>query len=71
VEVLKKIAERKSGNRIVFLDEFAVTNRPSLYYGWAEKNTRPEVASNEGKKREKLNGLLAVNAISGKKFVRL
>jgi DDE superfamily endonuclease len=62
---------RKSGERILFFDEFAVTNRPSTYYGWAEKNTRPQVPSDESKKREKLNGLLAVDAFSGEEFIRL
>jgi hypothetical protein len=62
---------RKSGEKILFFDEFAVSNRPTTFYGWAEKNSRPEVASNESKKREKLNGLLAVDAVSGEEFLRL
>jgi hypothetical protein len=49
---------RKSGERILFFDEFTVSNRPNTYDGWAEKNTRPEVSSDESKNREKLNGLL-------------
>lgn len=63
--------QRKRGEKIIFFDEFAVYNRPSIYYGWAEKNTRPQVASAESKKREKLNGLLAVDAVSGEEFLRL
>ena len=62
---------RKRGEKILFFDEFAVSNRPSIYYGWAEKNTRPQVPSDESKRREKLNGLLAVDAISGEEFLRL
>jgi hypothetical protein len=62
---------RKRGEKMLFFDEFAVYNRPSTYYGWAEKNTRPQVASDESKKREKLNGLLAVAAVSGEEFLRL
>jgi DDE superfamily endonuclease len=62
---------RKRGEKILFFDEFAVYNRPSTYYGWAEKNTRPQVASDESKKRKKLNGLLAVDAVSGEEFLRL
>ncbi len=27
----------------MFFDEFAVYDRPSLFYGWAERNTRPAV----------------------------
>lgn len=38
--------------------------------GWAERNTRPEVKSNE-RKRNKLNGLLCVDALSGEEFFRL
>ena len=62
---------RKRGEKILFFDEFSVGNRPSTYYGWAEKNTRPQVPSDESKKREKLNGLLAVDASSGEEFLRL
>lgn len=62
---------RKRGEKIIFFDEFSVCNRPSTYYGWAEKNTRPQVPSDESKKREKLNGLLAVDASSGEEFLRL
>lgn len=46
-------------------------DRPSLFYGWAERNTRPEVESDERKKRRKLNGLLCVDACSGEEFFRL
>ena len=62
---------RKRGEKILFFDEFSVCNRPSTYYGWAEKNTRPQVPSDESKKREKLNGLLAVDASSREEFLRL
>jgi hypothetical protein len=62
---------RKRGEKILFFDEFAVSNRLNTYYGWAEKNTRPQVPSDESKKREKLNGLLAVDAVSGEEFLRL
>jgi transposase len=63
--------QRKRGEKILFFDEFTVYNRPSTYYGWAEKNTRPQVPSDQSKKREKLNGLLAVDAVSGEEFFRL
>ena len=54
----------------MFFDEFAVYDRPSLFYGWAERNTRPEVKSDE-RVRHKLNGLLCVDALSGEEFFRL
>ena len=47
-----------------FFDEFAVYDRPSLFYAWAEKNSRPQIKSNE-RKRNKFNGLLCVDAITG------
>ena len=48
----------------MFFDEFALYDRPSLFYGLAERNTRPEVPSDE-RVRHKLNGLLCVDAHSG------
>lgn len=41
-----------------------------MFYGWAERNTRPEVPSDE-RKRQKLNGLLCVDAHSGEEYLRL
>lgn len=66
----KKLQSQQPGERTVFFDEFAVYDRPSLFYGWAERNTRPEVKSNE-RTRHKLNGLLCVDALSGEEFFRL
>lgn len=54
----------------MFFDEFAVYDRPSLFYGWAERNTRPEVKSDE-RTRNKLNGLLCIDTLSGEEFFRL
>lgn len=45
-------------------------DRPSLFYGWAERNTRPEVASDE-RTRHKLNGLLCIDAHRGEEYLRL
>ena len=39
----------KEGQAIIFSDEFSVSQQPSTYYGWAEKNTRPRVVTNEKK----------------------
>lgn len=57
--------------RIVFFDEFSVSNRPTLFYGWARVNTKFKVPSNEKKKRERLNGLLAVDAHTGHEYLKL
>lgn len=45
-------------------------DRPNLFYGWAERNTRPEVPSDE-RTRHKLNGLLCVDTHSGEEYLRL
>lgn len=34
---------------VVSFDEFSVSEKPTTYYGWAEKNTRPKVKTNEKK----------------------
>ncbi len=54
----------------MFFDEFAVYDRPSIFYGWAERNTRPEIPSDE-RQRHKFNGLLCVDALTGEEFLRL
>lgn len=54
----------------MFFDEFAVYDRPSLFYAWAEKNSRPEIPSNE-RKRNKVNGLLCVDAVNGEEYLSL
>lgn len=41
-----------------------------MFYGWAERNTRPEVPSDE-RQRNKLNGLLCVDAHSDQEYFRL
>jgi transposase len=56
--------------RIVFFDEFSLTNRPTLFYGWARTNTRFHVPSNE-RSRARVNGLLGVDARSGDLFLQL
>lgn len=54
----------------MFFDEFAIYDRPSLFYGWAERNTRPLIPSDE-RQRHKVNGLLCVDALTGEEFLRL
>ena len=54
----------------MFFDEFAVYDRPSLFYAWAEKNSRPQIPSNE-RKRNKVNGLLCVDAVNGEEYLSL
>jgi transposase len=40
---------------VLKFDEFSVCERPTSYYGWAEKNTRPTVTTNEKKDKERGN----------------
>lgn len=40
-----------------------------MFYGWAERNTRPKVPSDE-RVRNKLNGLLCVDAHRGEEYFR-
>ncbi len=65
---LENIAEDE---KMVLFDEFSATNRPSIYYGWARVNTKFSIPSDESKKRERLNGLLAVDAITGQEYIEL
>jgi DDE superfamily endonuclease len=51
-------------------DEFAVSTRPNASYSWAMRNTRPQVKSNEAK-REKINGLLTIDLITAKEYLKL
>jgi transposase len=41
-----------STTAIVFADEFSVCEKPTTYYGWAPRNTRPKVKTNEKKVNE-------------------
>jgi len=69
--IKKKLEELKPSERLVFYDEFAVYDRPSLYYAWAERNSKPEVPSNEKRKRNKVNGMISVDAVSGEIYLEL
>jgi hypothetical protein len=39
-----------------------------LFYGWAEVNSRPQVPSDEKRKRNKVNGFLSVDACTGEEY---
>lgn len=67
----KKLESLSPKEKIIFFDEFAVYDRPSLFYAWAEVNTRPEIPSDEKRTRHKVNGFLGVDAISGKEHLIL
>lgn len=53
---------------MLYYDEFHLSERNSSYYGWAKKNTRPIVKSNE-RKRISANGLLSIDVESGEEYL--
>jgi transposase len=51
----------------MWFDEFSLSTIPTIYYGWAPVNTRPEVSSNE-RRRERVNGFLSIDGVTGKEY---
>lgn len=50
IETLKcALLEADGQTAVLKFDEFSVCEKPSAYYGWAEKNTRPKFTTNEKK----------------------
>jgi hypothetical protein len=49
---------------LIALDEFALQSTPYTHYAWAERNTKPRIASDE-RHRKKLNGFLTVDVQRG------
>ena len=45
----RTLLESDEKTAVVTYDEFSVSEKPTPYYGWAEKNTRPTVKTNEKK----------------------
>jgi transposase len=53
IETLKMVLlNADSSTTVIKFDEFSVCERPTSFYGWAEKNTRPKVVTNEKKKKD-------------------
>lgn len=65
---LKKTEQLDEHSALIAFDEFALQNVPYTHYAWAEKNTKPQIASDE-RHREKLNGFLAVDVTRGDTLV--
>jgi transposase len=51
-ELKTVLLEANEKTAVFKFDEFSVCDRPTSYYGWAEKNTRPKVVTNEKKETE-------------------
>lgn len=58
----------KSDEKMVFIDEFSVSTRPSTHYMWGKKGKQPQVCSNE-KNRFRTNGFISVDAITAQTVV--
>jgi len=71
VVTVKKLQELKPRERLVFYDEFAIYDRPSLFYAWSERNSKPEIPSDEKRKRHKVNGMMSVDAVTGEIYLQL
>jgi len=48
-ELETTVLQAEEDSTIVFFDEFSVCEKPTSYYGWAERNTRPTFTTNEKK----------------------
>ncbi len=47
IKDLQTLIEADEKTAVIKFDEFSVCQKPSSYYGWAEKNTRPKFVTNE------------------------
>ncbi len=52
------------GAKLIFIDEFSLSTRPTTHYMWAQAGQQPQINSDE-KKRTRTNGFISVDAISG------
>ena len=50
-DLKQTLLQANSKTAVIKFDEFSVCEKPSSYYGWAEKNTRPKFKTNEKKER--------------------
>ena len=46
------LLESDGHNAVITFDEFSISTKPSNYYGWAERNTRPRIKTDEKNERE-------------------
>lgn len=62
--VINHLIALPTTGQLIFIDEFSISTRPSTYYMWGEQGKQPQIKSNE-KNRERTNGFISVEAISG------
>ena len=48
-DLKQTLLQANNKTAVIKFDEFSVCEKPSSYYGWAEKNTRPKFTTNEKK----------------------
>ena len=48
-EFKQTLLESDENNAVITFDEFSISTKPTSSYGWAEKNTRPRVTTDEKK----------------------
>lgn len=48
-QLIQTLLNADETTAVLFSDEFSVTEKPSPYYAWAEKNTRPKCSTDEKK----------------------
>ena len=63
-DLKQKVEVLPADATILAVDEFALQSQTCTHYGWAEKNSKPTVPSNEAR-RQKTNGFLAVDLKTG------
>ncbi len=51
-EFKASLLEADATHAVVVYDEFSVCEKPTTYYGWAEKNTRPQTVTDEKKGKD-------------------
>lgn len=49
------LLESDDRNATLTFDEFSISSKPGSYYGWAEKNTRPRVKTDEKNAKEPMD----------------
>lgn len=54
-ELKDSILQANDEHIVLKFDEFSICEKPTSYYAWAEKNTRPKVITNEKKGKEQMD----------------
>jgi hypothetical protein len=66
--IIDELISLKDDEKLVFIDEFSISTRPSTHYMWGQVGQQPVVKSNE-KNRHRTNGFISIDAISAQTTV--